>query len=75
VVPAGGAGHVVRFLIPAFPSLQGLFSLSVALIRSGGKDVLDARRFGERIRVYGPATHGLQLVDFETELLEPEDRR
>jgi hypothetical protein len=37
--------------------------------------VLDARRFGERIRVYGPATHGLQLVDFETELLEPEDRR
>jgi ABC-2 type transport system ATP-binding protein len=75
VVPAGGAGHVVRFLIPAFPSLQGLFSLSVALIRSGGKDVLDARRFSERIRVYGPATHGFQLVDFETELLEPEDRR
>jgi ABC-2 type transport system ATP-binding protein len=74
VVPAGGAAHVVRFLIPAFPSLQGLFSLSVALVRAGSKDVLDARRFGERIRVYGPATHGFQLVDFETELLEPEDR-
>jgi ABC-2 type transport system ATP-binding protein len=74
-LPAGGAVHTVRFLIPAFPSLQGLFSLSVALIRAGSKDVLDARRFGERIRVYGPAIHGFQLVDFETELLGPEDRR
>jgi hypothetical protein len=47
----------------------------VALIRSGAKDVLDARRFSERIRVYGPASHGFQLVDFEVELLgEPEDR-
>jgi ABC-2 type transport system ATP-binding protein len=75
VVPAGGADHTVRFFLPAFPYLQGLFSLSVALIRSGAKDVLDARRFSERIRVYGPATHGFQLVDFEVELLgEPQDR-
>jgi ABC-2 type transport system ATP-binding protein len=75
VVPAGGAARTVRFFIPAFPYLQGLFSLSVALIRAGSKEVLDARRFGERIRVYGPATHGFQLVDFETELLsEPEER-
>src|SRR4029450_8090624 len=73
VVPAGGTGHVVRFLIPAFPSLQGLFSLSVALIRSGGKDVLDARRFGERIRVYGPATHGLRLGRLHAQPLATQD--
>jgi ABC-2 type transport system ATP-binding protein len=72
VVSAGSGRCTVRFTVPSFPSLQGLFSLSVALLRSGTKEMLDARRFVERIRVFGPATHGFQLVDFESELLAEE---
>jgi ABC-2 type transport system ATP-binding protein len=75
IVPAGGAAGTVRFFVPAFPYLQGLFSLSIALVRAGAKDALDARRFPERIRVYGPATHGFQLVDFQVELLGGQEEK
>ena len=70
VVPAGGAVHTVRFLLPAFPSLQGLFSLSVALIRAGGKDVLDARRFGEAFVAAGDTAKGIVDVAWNAEQVE-----
>jgi hypothetical protein len=74
LVPPGGAPRTVRFRVPSLPNMQRVFSFSVALLKADSKDVLDARRFSERIRVFGPATHGFQLVDFEAELLEPEER-
>jgi ABC-2 type transport system ATP-binding protein len=69
LLPAGGATRAVRFRVPALPNMQGMFSFSVALLKAGTKDVLDARRFADQIQVFGPATVGLSKVDYTYDLL------
>jgi hypothetical protein len=62
--------QTVRLRIPEMPRLQGVFSLAVAVMRPGTRDALDARRFGERIRVFGPLDYGLVGADFSVDVLD-----
>jgi ABC-2 type transport system ATP-binding protein len=64
------AVQTVRLTLPSVPRLQGLFSLAVAVMRPGTRDALDARRFGERIRVFGPLDHGLVGAEFSVDVLD-----
>jgi len=69
LLPPGGASRTVRFRVPSLPNMQRVFSFSVALLKAGTKDVLDARRFGDQFLVHGPAEVGLSKVDYTYELL------
>jgi len=69
LLPPGGAPRTVRFRVPSLPNMQRVFSFSVALLKAGTKDVLDARRFGDQFQVHGPAEVGLSKVDYEYRLL------
>jgi ABC-2 type transport system ATP-binding protein len=70
------AVQTVRLTLPSVPRLQGLFSLAVAVMRPGTRDALDARRFGERIRVFGPLDYGLVGAEFSVDVLtEPPPSR
>ncbi|HKE97819.1 MAG TPA: ABC transporter ATP-binding protein [Actinomycetes bacterium] len=73
----GPGVRTVRLTLPSIPPLQGVFSLSVAVLRPGTKVALDARRFGERIRVFGPIDYGLVPAEFKTDVLHdpPPPRR
>jgi ABC-2 type transport system ATP-binding protein len=68
LLPAGGSSRTVRFRVPSLPNMQRVFSFSVALLKAGTKDVLDARRFGDQFQVHGPAEVGLAKVDYTYEL-------
>jgi hypothetical protein len=71
-VPLDPAARIqtVRLTIPSMPKLQGVFSLAVAVMRPGTRDALDARRFGERIRVFGPLDYGLVGTSFSVDVLD-----
>jgi ABC-2 type transport system ATP-binding protein len=62
--------QTVRLSLPSMPRLQGVFSLAVAVMRPGTRDALDARRFGERIRVFGPLDYGLVGAEFTVDVLD-----
>src|ERR687896_405566 len=62
--------QTVRLSLPSMPALQGVFSLAVAVMRPGPRDALDARRFGERIRVFGPLDYGLVGAEFTVDVLD-----
>ena len=62
--------QTVRLSVPEIPRLQGVFSLAVAVMRPGTRDALDARRFGERIRVFGPLDYGLVGTEFSVDVLD-----
>jgi hypothetical protein len=64
------AVQTVRLAIPAIPALQGVFSLAVAVMQPGTRVAIDARRFGERIRVFGPIDYGLVPVEFTADVLD-----
>jgi ABC-2 type transport system ATP-binding protein len=66
----GAKIQTVRLTIPSMPKLQGVFSLAVAVMRPGTRDALDARRFGERIRVFGPLDYGLVGTSFSVDVLD-----
>ena len=62
--------QTVRLTIPSLPPLQGLFSLSVALVDPATNATMDVHRFGERLRVYGPADDAMITADFDTDVLD-----
>jgi hypothetical protein len=71
-VPLEPGRRTPRFTLPSSPSLQGVFSVSVAVMQPGTNVALDARRFGERIRVFGPIDYGLVPAEFKVDqLTEP----
>jgi len=61
--------QTLRLTVPSLPPLQGLFSLSVALVDPATNATMDVHRFGERLRVYGPADDAMVTAEFETDLL------
>jgi ABC-2 type transport system ATP-binding protein len=74
LLASGGAFRTVRFRVPSLPNMQRVFSFSVALVKAGTTDLLDARRFGDQFQVHGPAEVGLSKVDYEYELVSEEQR-
>jgi ABC-2 type transport system ATP-binding protein len=62
--------QTVRMTMPSLPSLQGLFSLAVALVEPTSHQALDVRRFGERLRVYGPSDGPMVVVEYDTDVLD-----
>jgi ABC-2 type transport system ATP-binding protein len=67
---ADAARQTVRLTLPAIPALQGVFSVSVAVMQPGTRMALDAQRFGERIRVFGPLDFGLVGTEFSVDVLD-----